>query len=116
MKKAIIISRVSSDEQKKKGYSLWMQEESLTKYCHKEHIEVVKVYCEDHSAKNFDRPEWKKLMVYVKANKKNIDYIMFTTWDRFSRNISEALLVIDKLRSFGVEPIAIEQQLDLSIP
>jgi site-specific DNA recombinase len=116
MKKAIIISRVSSDEQKKKGYSLGMQEESLAKHCHKESIEIVKMYREDHSAKNFDRPEWKKLMVYVKANRKNIDYIMFTTWDRFSRNISEALLVIDKLRSFGVEPIAIEQQLDLSIP
>ena len=116
MKKAIIISRVSSDEQKRKGYSLAMQEESLTKYCNKENIEVIKVYREDHSAKNFDRPEWKKLMVFVKANRNNIDYVMFTTWDRFSRNLSEALLVIEKLRSLGVEPMAVEQQIDLSIP
>ncbi len=116
MKQAVLMVRVSSDEQKKKGYSLGMQEESLTKYCSKENIEITKIFREDHSAKNFDRPEWNKLMDFIKTNKNEIDYVLFTTWDRFSRNLSEALLVIDKLRSFGIEPIAIEQQIDLSIP
>ena len=43
MKKAVIMCRVSSDEQAK-GYSLDVQLESLTRHCIREDIEIVKNY------------------------------------------------------------------------
>jgi site-specific DNA recombinase len=40
----------------------------------------------------------------------------FTKWDRFSRNAGDAYQMINILRKVGVEPQAIEQPLDLSVP
>jgi hypothetical protein len=40
MKKAILMSRVSSDEQAK-GYSLDVQEETLKRYCENHDIEII---------------------------------------------------------------------------
>jgi site-specific DNA recombinase len=115
MKKAIIMARVSSDEQAK-GYSLGIQEESLRKHCANNEIEIVQVFKEDHSAKNFDRPEWKKLLQYIRSNKNNVDYVLFTSWDRFSRNITDALIEIRNLKKVNIEVKAIEQPIDISIP
>lgn len=49
-------------------------------------------------------------------NKGKTDLILFTKWDRFSRNASDAYLMISALRKLGVEPMAIEQPLDTTIP
>ena len=115
MKKAIIMCRVSTDEQAK-GYSLDVQHEQLIKYCQRNNIEVVKHYKEDHSAKNFDRPEFKKLMQFAKSNKNSIDYLLFTSWDRFSRNITDSLNMLKRLRSLNIEVQAIEQPIDFNVP
>jgi len=42
--------------------------------------------------------------------------VLFLKWDRFSRNAGDAYFMINVLRKLGVEPQAIEQPLDLSIP
>jgi site-specific DNA recombinase len=115
MKTAVLMSRVSSDEQAL-GYSLGIQEESLLKYCAKNDIEVKYKIKEDHSAKNFDRPEFKKFMTYAKANRGKIDYLLVTSWDRFSRNITDALIVIRKLKELGITVSAIEQPIDPTVP
>ena len=115
MKRAALMARVSSDEQAK-GYSLDVQSEALEKYCQRNDIEIVYTFREDHSAKNFDRPAFKEFMAHAKKNRGNIDLLLFTSWDRFSRNIQEAYRVIDSLRSLGIVPQAIEQPIDLSIP
>ena len=109
------MARVSSDEQAK-GYSLGIQEESLRKHCENNAIEIVRVFKEDHSAKNFDRPEWKELLKYLRSNKNNVDYVLFTSWDRFSRNITDALIQIRNLKKWNIEIRAIEQPIDISIP
>ena len=109
------MSRVSSDEQAK-GYSLDIQSEALEKYCERNDIEIVYSFREDHSAKNFDRPAFKEFMQHAKRNKGSIDLLLFTTWDRFSRNIMDAYQVIDQLKNMNITPQAIEQPIDLSIP
>ena len=58
-RKAILYVRVSTDEQADKGYSLRHQEETANKYCIFQNIEVVATFVEDHSAKSFERPEFK---------------------------------------------------------
>ena len=42
--------------------------------------------------------------------------MLFTKWDRFSRNTGDAYQMIALLRKMGVEPQAIEQPLDMSVP
>jgi len=109
------MARVSSDEQAK-GYSLDVQEENLKQHCDNKNIEIIKVYREDHSAKTFNRPEFKKLLAFAKDNKGTIDYLFFASWDRFSRNTTDAYEMIRRLKKLGIEPQAIEQPIDFSIP
>ena len=91
MKTAYLYVRVSIDEQKRKGYSLPEQEDRLLKYCEFHGITVKGVYREDHSAKDFNRPEWGKLIRTIKRNSlKEAGNILFVKWDRFSRNIAYA--------------------------
>jgi site-specific DNA recombinase len=116
MKKVILYIRVSTDEQARLGYSLGHQELVLTKFCELREFEIAGVYREDHSAKNFERPEYKKLFKFCKANKKEINYVLITKWDRFSRNQRDALQEIKSFSDFGIEVNAAEQWIDFSIP
>lgn len=115
-KKAILYIRVSTDEQAEKGYSLLHQEDRLKQYCQFQNIEVVDIYKDDHSAKTFERPQFKKLLSYLYKNRGAIDVLLFLKWDRFSRNAGDAYGMIKELTKLNVEPQAIEQPLDLSIP
>lgn len=114
--RAILYIRVSTDEQAEKGYSLKHQEDRLKQYCAYQNIDIVAIYKEDHSAKTFERPEFKKLLAFLKKHKQDVDLLIFLKWDRFSRNAGDAYAMINQLNRLGVEPQAIEQPLDLSIP
>ena len=117
MKIADLYIRVSTDEQADKGYSQRNQEEVLKRYCQTNSIQIRKVIFEDYSAKTFNRPEWIKLITDLRKTKgKLTDYVLFTKWDRFSRNAGDAYQMISLLRNFGIEPQAIEQPLDISVP
>ena len=116
MRKAILYIRVSTDEQAEKGYSLQHQEERLRNYCAIQNIEVLKLFKEDYSAKTFNRPEFNKLLDYVRQNKNTTNLLLFLKWDRFSRNIAESYEMINRLNRIGIEPQGIEQPLDLRIP
>ena len=108
--------RVSTDEQADKGYSQRDQEERLKKYCDSNKIKIRRVVFEDHSAKSFNRPQWADILTDFKKRKNAVDFILFTKWDRFSRNAGDAYQMISILRKLGVEPQAIEQPLDLAVP
>jgi len=116
MKTAYLYVRVSTDEQKRKGYSLPEQEERLLKYCRYNNIEVKGIYHEDFSAKNFNRPEWKKLFLTVKSKPKEDKNILFIKWDRFSRNVEYAYEIIGMLRKYRTTAMAIDQLIDFSVP
>lgn len=116
MKKAILYIRVSTDEQADKGYSQRHQAEMLNRYCEISDYNVVASYFEDHSAKTFERPEFKKLLLHLRKNKGSANQLLITKWDRFSRNASDAYQMISTLTKLGIEVLAIEQPLDLSIP
>ena len=69
MKIADLYIRVSTDEQAEKGFSQRHQEEMLQKYCLVNNIMVRKVIYEDHSAKTFNRPQWKVLLLHKSIRK-----------------------------------------------
>ena len=115
-KKAVIYTRVSTDAQAEKGYSLRDQEDMIRRYCEHNSIQILEHFQEDHSAKDFNRPEWKLLMIYLKKNKKNIDEFIFAKWDRFSRNLMESLKVIKDIKSLGISVNCLENNIDDSVP
>lgn len=109
----IIYTRVSTDEQADRGFSLAHQKEVLERYCSVKNIRVVKHYQEDYSAKTFARPAWKEMETFVAANRMDLDMVLFTKWDRFSRNATEAYQVLARFRKYGVTINSVEQPLDL---
>lgn len=114
-KTADLYIRVSTDEQADTGYSQRYQNEVLHRFCDFHNITVRNVYFEDHSAKSFKRPEFTKLLVNLKKNR-GADLLLFTKWDRFSRNTTDAYMMLATLDKLGIEAQAVEQPLDLSIP
>lgn len=114
-KTAILYKRVSTDEQAS-GNSLADQEVRIRDYCKLTGIEIVAMFDDDHSAKTFDRPGWNKMMDYVKHNRGHAKLLLFTNWSRFSRELAEAFMMINMLDKLGIQPFAIEQPLDLSVP
>ena len=109
----ICYCRVSTDEQRDKGYSLQNQEEILLRYCKDHHYNIVGIFTEDFSAKNFNRPEWKKIMSFIKKNKGVVDLILCHKWDRFSRNIYDAYTTINELQKNKVTVNTVENPLDI---
>jgi DNA invertase Pin-like site-specific DNA recombinase len=117
MKSAYLYCRVSTDEQKRKGNSLEEQEDRLIRHCEINGIQIKGIFREDFSAKDFNRPEWKKLIKKIRKNThRPSENILFIKWDRFSRNIEYAYQMIRLLRDLNVTPMAIDQPIDLEVP
>ena len=112
----LIYTRVNKDEPAKQVYSHDYQEMQLTQYCELKKYNVMGTYKEDFSAKTFERPEWKKIMRFLKTNKGLVKKIVFSKWDRFSRNAYEAQGMIKILEKLNVMVESVEQQLDLDFP
>ncbi|MBO9733201.1 MAG: recombinase family protein [Chitinophaga sp.] len=117
IKFADLYIRVSTEEQANKGFSQRYQEEVLRRYCEANSIHVKSVIYEDFSAKTFNRPQWMILFNSYKKTKVNRPkLLLFTKWDRFSRNTAEAYETIRTLQVWGIQPIAVEQPLDITVP
>ncbi|WP_425593789.1 recombinase family protein [Marinifilum flexuosum] len=109
-------TRVSTDEQAERGYSLKNQKQTIERYAFSKNIEIIKHYEEDYSAKTLDRPEFKKMREYIKSNHKTIDYLIFTKFDRFARNALDTLWMIRELKQKNIDIICIDQPIDLDVP
>jgi len=84
--KAIILARVSTNEQKEAGNSLPAQIERLTKYCNLKDFKIAKVFSLDESAYKTKRDDFDKALDYLKSIKDRI-VVCFDKVDRFSRNV-----------------------------
>jgi site-specific DNA recombinase len=117
MKSAYLYCRVSTDEQKRKGSSLVEQEDRLIKHCEIYGVQIKGIFREDYSAKDFNRPEWKKLIKKIRKNThRPPENILFIKWDRFSRSIEYAYQMMRILRELNIKPMAIDQPIDLEVP
>lgn len=101
----------------RQGYSLIEQEERLLQHCEINNIQVSGVFREDYSAKDFNRPEWQRLIKTIKKNKNRpSESILFLKWDRFSRNIQYAYQMLGILRDLNIQAMAIDQPIDFDVP
>ena len=114
-KRCIPYYRVSTDDQAER-YSLGVQQQLMEQWAERNQVILDQHFIDDHSAKDFRRPGFTKLMTYIKSNSSYIDYVLIIDWSRFSRNIQESYIKIHELEQMGVHVQAIEQQIDESIP
>ncbi len=98
MNKAIGYIRISTKDQS--NFSLSAQEKYIRDFCERQGYDLLNVYKDDGiSAKNFDRPDWKDLERFVKTNHHGVSIVVVAKYDRFSRNVSEALQMIEMLEN-----------------
>ena len=119
MKNVIVYSRVSTDEQAQMGHSLDYQEETIIRHCTFKNYNVVKCFQEVYSAKDFERPEWKKILAFIKSSQKTslaIDSIVILRPDRYSRNLILSFTETTKLAGLGCEVEFVEGQVDDTSP
>ncbi|SNS70776.1 Site-specific DNA recombinase [Belliella buryatensis] len=119
MKNVITYSRVSTDEQAQQGYSLDYQEQTIRRFCELKEYNVIQSFREDHSAKDFNRPEWKKIIKLIKSKEKQKDKItavVILRADRFSRNLLLSLMEKAKLTVLGCDVEFVEGGIDLTSP
>ena len=109
MKKALRIGgycRVSHDEQKKYGYSVQAQMEKIKKWCEDEGHKLVDLFVDEgFTAGNMKRPR----LLDMLDSLKDLDVIVFTRLDRFSRNVLEANKMLELLQKHNVALISIEE-------
>ncbi len=118
MKNVLVYSRVSTDEQAL-GHSIDFQEETILRHCRMKNYNVIKCYREDYSAKDFERPEWKKILTFIKSCQKTslpIHSIVILRPDRYSRNLILSFTETTKLSEMGCSVEFLEGQVDDTSP
>ncbi len=84
--KAVIIARVSTEEQKEAGNSLPAQTARLKKYCQSKGFEIIREFSFDESAYNDQRSDFDNILDFV-IGQKNKVAVCFDKVDRLSRNV-----------------------------
>lgn len=85
-----IYVRVSTEEQKKHGYSIQAQKESLIAYCKEKHYKIYDIYADEGKSarsKLSSRTHMKRLLEDIKAHK--INRVVFIKLDRWFRNVKD---------------------------
>uniref|UniRef100_UPI0040486804 recombinase family protein n=1 Tax=Algoriphagus sp. TaxID=1872435 RepID=UPI0040486804 len=112
----VIYTRVSTEDQKENGFSLQDQERRLREHCKKMGFNIKGHYQDNYSGKNFNRPEFQRLLGDIRSKTISVSQLLCVRMDRFSRNLENSLSMIKTLRSFRVELFCLEQNIDLDSP
>ncbi len=89
-------ARVSTDD---KGQTPENQFIRMDYYCERHRIKDFIDYQDEQSGKSMDRPGWNKLKAEMESHAR--EGIMVTYPDRYSRNLSEAMISIEEILSEG---------------
>lgn len=100
--KAVIYTRVSSDEQID-GTSLAFQREDCLRYAQENEFAVVEVFEErGESAKFADRPQLQRLLAFCKERGRSLDALIVWKLDRLSRNQMDYYYIKRTLFEHGI--------------
>ncbi len=117
MKKAVIYTRVSTDEQKENGFSLQDQERRLRMECDRRGYTIIAHYQDDHSAKDFNRPMFQAFLSDLKLKRiAKPDVFLCVKPDRFTRNHVDGMLMVGDFMKMGIEYETLEGHVDLNSP
>lgn len=115
MKNLLGYVRVSNEDQS--HFSVPGQIEQIEDFARRNNYNLVHTFVDDgQSAKSFDRKSWRKLEEFLKVNHKSIDYLIVFKYDRFSRNLNQALEVIHRLEDiYKIRIISIQEEIGLPV-
>jgi site-specific DNA recombinase len=106
-----IYSRVSTEEQAKEGLSIDAQIDKCKAFCSARDWNVYKVYKDaGFSAGTMKRPAMELLLRDAKEKKFNI--ILVFKIDRFSRNLKDLIMVLEKLKEKDINFTSVTEQID----
>ncbi|SDH26699.1 recombinase family protein [Chitinophaga filiformis] len=113
--KAVGYMRLSVKDQS--CYSLEAQEIAIREYCAKHDLELVDLFRDNgQSSSTFNRIDFKLLEAFIKRNKGQIQYLIVMEHDRFSRDLSKALLKINTLKNkYGIKVVSVDEPLDIDL-
>lgn len=113
----VIYTRVSTKEQADNNMSLTTQKKACELYASKHGYHIAGSFGGTYeSAKNDERKEFNKMLLFVKKSKEQVSYIIVYSVDRFSRSGSNAIFITDQLKKSGVQVISVTQPTDASAP
>jgi site-specific DNA recombinase len=93
--RAALYLRVSTEEQRREGFSLAAQEDILKAYCESKGVDVFDIYDDGgYSGKDFNRPRMQQLLKDLKGDK--FDVVVAVAVDRISRNNLDVLTFVDR--------------------
>ena len=118
MRNAVLYIRVSTDEQAKFGYSIDMQQNQCFGFAQKEGYNVIGVYIDDgYTARNPNRPQYKKLFEDIKNRKKGINAVIVWRCDRMVRNTGlYHAQIVPKFAQYGVALLSATENNDMNTP
>lgn len=93
--------RCSTEEQNEERQIKMMEEQN-----------TGKIYTDKASGKNTDRPEFKKMMEFVREG----DIIVVESISRIARNTRALLSIVAQLADNGVEFVSLKENIDTSTP
>lgn len=106
MKKAIRYHRFSSDKQSL--HSIERQDAITSHWISSNKVLVIDTFNDDgYTAKNFDRPDIKKLFDFILKNYRSIDYLVVSELTRFSRETGDAINMVKKIqKDYGIRIVS----------
>lgn len=112
--KAALYTRVSTDEQVEKGFSLDAQKRRLMEYCASNNYEIYKLYSDEGiSGHSIIKRKALQEMLSDAKNKK-FDCVVVYKTDRLSRNLLDLLTIKKELDLVDVELIMSDESVDTS--
>lgn len=111
--RAVIYTRVSTDEQAREGFSLAAQLDKCQKYIDLQGWEFIDEYKDEgYSAKNLKRPAMQRLIQEVKKGK--FDLIVVYRLDRLVRHVGDLNHLLDLFKEHNVSFVSITEHFDTS--
>ncbi len=109
IKQAIRYLRISTDRQS--NFSIDGQDMQTKAWCEREGVEIIDTFIDEgYSARNFDRPDMKRLNKFIEQHYRTTDYLVVNAFDRFSREAGEAIVAIKKLqKKFAVKVVSVSE-------
>ena len=95
----IMYQRISNPQQ-----NLTSQEELKEKY------KVEKVYTDDCTTKDNNRPELERMLDFLREG----DVVVIESINRLARNVKDLLSIMEKIKEKGVQFISIKENIDTS--
>ena len=104
-----IYTRVSTEDQARKGFSLEAQKQKLRAYCKAKEWSLVKEFEDDgYSGRNEDRPNYQRML----SEKDEWDLILVLKMDRIHRNSVNFASMMDRLNTWGKGFASVQESFD----